>query len=514
MKRSRKSPFKFTYFIYLCLLIVLAIAAIFYVSSLLKNYESSQPENRVEDAIELFVKDAKSGKLWDHVTFPKVNRNKFEEDVDYKEAYTKLITDGELEYSPKAGLHDEGELVYTVKRDGFAVAEVALKAKGEPVTKLAVFTIQDWTIDKVTPIFEEHSYTLSVPTDLTVTVNGIKLTESDGNLSGEHGIDYKISGMYLIPEISITDTAGNKASYVIDGNKIIPELYNYSLTLPSTLKVELNGQTHEGEVLEDGNVKHDIRLLTKPNVKIADLYGNVVNYEGGNDLPLTYMSITASDDYTVSVNGSSVPTEAVSAVVNVEYETFKDYVTDLPENSLYNIAILKNDCEITVKDADGNAVDFDASVKALDLTKKEGLESVPENISAELDVLKIAENWSLFMSNDLPFYTLAQDLIASSYQYEVATKYANGIDITFTSIHTLYDPPFVDENVTNFVQITENFFSVDISFTKRMLLSNGETVEDSMNERCYFVKYDDTADYVDNPTWKLLSMKEIVGDAE
>ena len=148
------------------------------------------------------------------------------------------------------------------------------------------------------------------------------------------------------------------------------------------------------------------------------------------------------------------------------------------------------------------------------LTKVEGLDAVPESVSAEVDVLQIAENWSLFMSNDLPFSTVAKDLIPSSYQYEVATKYANGIDITFTSIHTLLDPAFVDEKVTNFVWITDNLFSVDISFVKRMLLSSGTTIEDSMNDRFYFVKYDDTNDYSDNPTWKLLSMKEIVGNAE
>ncbi len=514
MKRSRKSPFKFTYFIYLCLLIVLAMAAIFYVNSLLKNYEASQPETRVENAIELLIKDAKSGKLWDNVSLPSVSRSKFEKDVDYKSEYTKLLTEGELEYSAKAGLHDEGELVYTVECGGFDIAEVSLKAVGEPVTKLAVFTIQEWTIDKVTPIFEEHTYTLSVPADFIVSVNGVKLTEDDGTLSGEHGIDYKIAGIYLKPQIIISDTNGNKAGYAISGSKIIPELYNYSLTLPSTLKVELNGEPHEGEALEDGNVKHDIRLLTKPTVKITDLFGNVVNYEGGNTLPLTYMTITANSSYTVTVNGEDVPEGAVSAVVNADYEAFADYVENLPENLLYNIAVLENDCDISVKDADGNNVEFDSSEKALDLTKVVGLDAVPESVSAEVDVLQIAENWSLFMSNDLPFSTVAKDLIASSYQYEVATKYANGIDITFTSIHTLLDPAFVDEKVTNFVWITDNLFSVDISFVKRMLLSSGTTIEDSMNDRFYFVKYDDTNDYSDNPTWKLLSMKEIVDNAE
>ena len=47
-----------------------------------------------------------------------------------------------------------------------------------------------------------------------------------------------------------------------------------------------------------------------------------------------------------------------------------------------------------------------------------------------------------------------------------------------------------------------------------MRLRTGAAVDDPMNDRFYFVRYDDTADGVDNPTWKLASMKEILDDAE
>ena len=86
----------------------------------------------------------------------------------------------------------------------------------------------------------------------------------------------------------------------------------------------------------------------------------------------------------------------------------------------------------------------------------------------------------------------------------MATKYANGIDITFTSIHTLDNPPFTNESVGNFIRISENCFSVDISFDKNMVLSDGNCITDSMNDRFYFVKY------AESGTWKLVCMKEIV----
>ena len=47
-----------------------------------------------------------------------------------------------------------------------------------------------------------------------------------------------------------------------------------------------------------------------------------------------------------------------------------------------------------------------------------------------------------------------------------------------------------------------------------MYLNSGSAMDDSMNERCYFVRYDATDDYVDNPTWKLVGMKEIVDNGK
>ena len=35
-------------------------------------------------------------------------------------------------------------------------------------------------------------------------------------------------------------------------------------------------------------------------------------------------------------------------------------------------------------------------------------------------------------------------------------------------------------------------------------------VDDPMNDRFYFVRYDDTDNGLDDPAWKLASMKEIV----
>ena len=66
--------------------------------------------------------------------------------------------------------------------------------------------------------------------------------------------------------------------------------------------------------------------------------------------------------------------------------------------------------------------------------------------------------------------------------------------------------------MTNFQWISGNSFSVDISFVKHMILTVGTRVDDPMNDRFYFVKVDTTDDGKDNPTWKMISMKEIVNN--
>ena len=513
--RRKKDNFKFIYFIFLTLLVIVAIAAILYVRSLLNQYEEAQPDKRVAEAVEILKSDAESGTLASKYQIGEITPGKFEAGFDVLERYKSLICSDELTFAPKAGVLAEDTMTYLVKNGGFTLAEVGLAATSELKTKLAVFSYRDWEVTYVKPLLEPTDYILSVPSYFTVKVNGTTLTEADGTAVSD-GIDYKLGGIYLKPDLVITDPDGNVAEYKVKDNKIIPVFFNYSLTLPSTLKVELNGEDHPGLPLaDDGRISHDIRVLTEPKVVIRDLYGNEVEYKGENDIPLTYVRITATSDHKVKVDGADVPAEAVSETVNQDFTYLTDYVEGLPALKEYDVAVLKKDTDVSVTDKNGSPVKIDVASHRADLSAvSTGSGTIPTDVSSLVNPLDILEKWSLFMSNDLPFYEVAQYMIPSSYQYEVGTKYANGIDITFTSIHTLATPPFSNEKVGNFTWITDKCFSVDVSFEKTMLLSDGQTLVDAMNERMYFAMYDDTEDWTDNPTWKLVSMKEIVTDAE
>ena len=202
---------------------------------------------------------------------------------------------------------------------------------------------------------------------------------------------------------------------------------------------------------------------------------------------------------------------------NEEYSGFAEFAEGLPRLAEYRIAVLSDNASVIALTPDGREIKAESGEKLLDLTDIKGSDSIPEEISAEIDVLEIAKKWSLFVSKDLEgtsngFGNISEHLIKGSYQYSIATKYANGIDITFTSIHTLMDPPFRNEKVGNFRQITEDCFSVDISFDKHMRLYYGKEVIDSMNERWYFLKYSGDSDTA--PTWRLAAMKEVGSNAE
>ena len=510
---KKRISFKRVYIIYLFILILASIASIAYVNVLLHQYEELRPERCIEEAINELTAEATQGIFWEKYKLTDINVGDFEKHRDVQSEYLALYTEGNLEFSQKSGTHQEDELYYLVENDDIVLAEIKLKAKGSAVTKLAVFSFREWQIEYVKPIIEASEYTISVPVDFCVSVNDITLTTEDGVMNSDYEITYTIGDLYLKPTFDIKDQDGNEVAYTIDDKKVNAEFYQYTLTLPDSLTVNVNGEAYQGTAVGDNRVRYDIRLLEKPEVTISDYYGNAISYEGGNEIPLTNMTITADSRYIIEVSGNAVPKEAITIFANKEYEYLADYVENLPQVSLYDIAILENDAKIVVTDMNGENVPLEQGKNVYDFTlQKNYLDGIPEAVSSEIDVLEIAQLWSLFMSNDVHFKKVEKYLIADSYQYEVAKKYATGEDITFTSQHTLANPAFTDSSVENFVWISDNCFSVDISFVKHMILRVGSRVDDRMNDRFYFVKYDDTDDDKDNPTWKIVSMKEIVNN--
>lgn len=512
MMDRRKGAFKRFYLIYLAVLVVLVISGIWYVRSLLRVYEAAQPETHLKKVTEKLAEDAAAGTLWSEYVIPEMVPGKYE-GTDLKERYLSCYRDKQVSFSKMPGRHEEDELYYYVENGTFPLAEVKLKARGPLVTRLAIFSYREWEVEYVRPIFEAREYSITVPAEFGVKVNGIALAREDGVLSADGEISFTLSGIYLEPAIEIADSAGNQVAYAIKEYRVIPQIGRYSLTLPEAFTVEVDGAVHEGEAAGDGLLRHDIWFTTKPAVRIYDRYGNSVDYEGGDKLPVTYMTITAMEDYSVSVAGKPVPEEDISAFSNSEHAVLAGYVPVPVRTMVYDIAVLGEDAEVSVTDGQGSPVALEPGQTSYDFTARQGLAEVPASVQAEVDVLDVVQKWSLFMSRDLELAQLKPYLVRGSDLYQAASRYAGSVDITFTSAHTLLNPAFTDAIATNFVWITDKCFSVDVSFVKHMNLTKSNMqVDDAMNDRCYFIKYDDTSDNVENPTWKLVSMKEIIDE--
>lgn len=510
--KKRRISLKLVYLIYVLLLAALVTAAVLYVRSLLQEYEASQPELLAQNAVAQLADSASSADdFWAQYALPAVEPGPFEQNADVPDAFLALFHADDLTVARQNVSLPEDELLYLASHNGTPLAEIKLKAAGPAVTKLAVLTLREWTVASVTPIVEPRDYTLTLPNSFAVKVNGVALTDEYGTPNGERQTDYTVPSLYLTPEFTITDPEGSTAEYTLKNGRVLVDFFDYSLTLPAALSVEVNGQPAEGTSAEGDLTHYDITTLTRPEVCIRDDYGNTVNYEGGRELPLTYTTITADGRHTVQVNGATVPEHRISTRANPEYAQFADFVQDLPGICEYTIAVLQDDAGISVTDEQGNPIPLEEGKSSHDLTGQvTRLDTVPEEVAAQVDVLQIAQNWSMFMTDDLPFAQLKEDLIADSYQYEVAVKYATGVDIKYTSKHTLANPAFTENSVTNFTWITGDCFSVDISFVKHMRLYYGAMVDDPMNDRFYFVYCDDTDNGVNDPAWKLAGMKEIV----
>ena len=514
MADRKKKRFWTFYLIFTSVLIVLGVICVLYVRSLLEEYERSQPEVLVESIVSAMKSDAESGALWKKPEYSLPEPGKFDSGRDMKAELTGMLNSPDLRAVPKLGLSDPDEMVFSVTDGKNAFAEITLEAVGEPVTKLIIFSWREWRQKGAAEIFPAHDYTVRIPAEFTATLNGIEITDEEKVSSEDGENEYTLKGICLPPVFEVTDAYGNKADSNLKNGTLVSSVYSYSLALPKTITVRVDGAEAEGTGdPASGQYTYEIVRAVKPEIIISDVLGNSFEYGGESSIPVTNVSIKATDRFRILVDGKEVPLSAAILSEDPEFEQFYDYAKDLPKKADYDIYVLAEDPQISAEYPDGHSEMLTAGEHNADLRSWSGSDDMPADLASEVNVLGIAEKWSLFVSKDLPgdLYGLGEIskyLIRDSYQYRVAYRYVYSIDITFISIHTLTDPPFTGEKVRNFRKITDDCFSVDISFDKHMLIKSGGEVIDSMNDRFYFLRYKDTWDAA--PAWKLVAMKELV----
>jgi hypothetical protein len=289
------------------------------------------------------------------------------------------------------------------------------------------------------------------------------------------------------------------------------------LRIPKELSVYAGGILQEGIQQGEETVYSFITLYE--SLELKDAHGNSMEYKGGDDIITYNYVIKLPDNFKVSVNGQEAAKYVTETSSNEKYQYVADYAK-MPGFATYEIKNAICEPQVEIADNLNQKVECVFENGVFEITEQTGLDAIPEEISATVDVLEIAKMWSKFMTTDLEgsqkgFGTMKKYLIKNSYLYDVAYKWVTNIDITFVFGHVLKNPPFTDEKVTNFISYGDNMFSCDIYFVKHMKdlkdRNEGE-IEDVMNSTFYFMNYDETADGVDNPHWVILDITEILSD--
>lgn len=217
-------------------------------------------------------------------------------------------------------------------------------------------------------------------------------------------------------------------------------------------------------------------------------------------------------NYKLYINDKEVSKEDIASSGDVEgMERLTNYV-EVSKSNTYKINNLVYEPEIKILDENNNKVDFEIKKNKINITKKfkeyATFDEAKKELKTDFDIMGLAENWSLFLTDDLKykggsyhgFTLLTPYLIKDSYMYQMAYNWSHNVDITFVSKHTLKNPKFTNERLENFVIYNENAFSCEVYLEKNMRVSGKDKV-DVMHDRLYFVYYEGA--------YKLVDMKAI-----
>lgn len=487
-------------------LVIFCGAFLIYVNIVAGDYDKVQPERIVEEQINKL----KDGSLLSEIDFNKLCENRYENNdpSEYKESYSSKVVGKELTYRILASESGELSKTYVVKCGEESVGKIKLSGKN-PRTRLMFFTSADWSLEEFVPTITDTVYNLKVycPEGVVAKINGVELSEEEReDQSGTPS--YAVSGLLKAPEITYFNAEGEELAYTAENNVVKPVLFNYSITLPRGASVWVNGKALSGTPSADKDV-YLVREMEEPKVVIKDAMGEEYSYVEGEKVPLFGYSVSIPENCTLSVEGMTVSEPEI--VDNPDAESLLKYAgVTLPKQKNYMFSLFGENVKATVSDGE-NTKTFNVPHGSSHISPKT-LETVPENIANEVNVLSVMKLWSKFMTNDIGgddngLSVIAKYLIPDSEYYKYARQWANGIDITFVSAHVLLG--FENEKVSNFTSYGDKCFSCSVYFGKKMALYKNEIYlrnkTDIFNSVVYFVKIDDGS-------WRIAVMHENLGD--
>lgn len=515
------SGFKKAYLIFLAACIILSTAFLIYVGCVVKDFDKSQPEHIVKEQVKWLSERAADGTLAAELDFATLCTNRYEQnDVDYySSTYLSKIISSPITYELAASQNGELSKTYNILADGKPVGTLALTGTNSR-SRLFFFNMADWTVDKFTPLPAETVYNLHLycPEGTNVFVNGVQPSDEELDNTDDTPA-YAIKGLLHEPVIEYKTTDGTALRFTGEKNVIKPALYDYEFSIPSGIKVSVNGQSISGESDSNGKTNYTILEMKKPEVVFTDILGKTKVYQGESEPEFFSCNVVIPESYHLTIDGKDAdsfcePRTAphVDAALLLQHAD-----VTLPNQKTYALSLIEPGTKAVISDGNGNQREYTLTNKLLEINSL-GSDEIPEEIAAQIDVMETAKDWSRFMTDDLPgaahgLYSVYKFFIKDSDYYKFAYQWATGIDITFTSDHTL--DGFENERISNFTQYNENCFSCEVYFEKKMTLYRNSVYvgkrTDKFNSIMYFVYVDDTPDNgVDDPHWAIAVMHDVV----
>ena len=204
-------------------------------------------------------------------------------------------------------------------------------------------------------------------------------------------------------------------------------------------------------------------------------------YEKGDE----GITVSIPDNYTAYVNGIQLDERELvgEAAPYKEFEIVAQYI-DVPKEVNYEVSGLMSAPSVEVKDAAGNIVQCNVDGNAYSVGFVAG--DVPEDIAKT--ALEDAKNISEIYAGDRTLSSMKVRFPQDSYLIPLFQNYIN-FDLWMYSGHAT--PTYSDEQAFNYIKYNDNFYSVEVSFSKTMYLpKRNMTVTDDTHNTYYYAYID------------------------
>lgn len=211
-----------------------------------------------------------------------------------------------------------------------------------------------------------------------------------------------------------------------------------------------------------------------------------------------YYKIKIPSSFTLKVNDNTFDTVSEK----VDNEEFKDMETDvIPKDHIYELKNLKEKPKIEIFNNNNELVEYKSEDGFITSHEFYKTDNYKDKVKNPIDILEFSRNWSLYFTKDLKggnkgFDTLKPYLIQDSKMWNSANQWITSIDRTYVSLHSLKNPVFTNESVSDCHIYSDSAFSCIIKLEKNMIVAGKDKI-DTLHDRMFFVN--------DNG-WKFIDM--------